>query len=131
MYTLRNISSSVHRRWSLFSNYSIYKYIYTHIHVCIYSRIYLSNTEGADILYSSAMQESIATEYLQAVAARAIGHYGQCPPPKNNSKDKTVRLIYNSKTSVNCHIPACFARHSEARDLIISHFVDLSLVRKH
>ena len=32
---------------------------------------------------------------------------------------------------MNCHIPACFTRHPGELDSISSHFLDLSLVRKH
>ena len=65
------------------------------------------------------------------MAARASGHYGQCPPLKNKSKEKAMQLSYNSEKNVNRHIQVCFARRSEVRDSIISHIVDLSLVRKH
>ena len=53
------------------------------------------------------------------------------PPPINKLKEKTIRLMLNSEKNVNCHIPACFNRHSGARDSISSHFLDLSLVRTH
>ena len=63
-------------------------------------------------------------------ARRAIGHCGQCPPPrKNKSKEETVQLSYNSEKDIQ--ILPCFARHSGARDSVIYHFVDLSLVHKH
>ena len=53
------------------------------------------------------------------------------PPQKNKVRERTMRLIYNSEKTVNCHIPACFTRHSGVRASITSHFRDLSLVRKH
>ena len=53
------------------------------------------------------------------------------PPTQNKSEEKTVRLSYKREKNVNCHILACFARHPGALDSIISHFDDLSLLRKH
>ena len=66
----------------------------------------------------------------QPVEARANGHYGQCPPPKNKWKEK-LQLSYNSEKNIECYILACFTRHSGARDSITSHCVDLSLICKH
>ena len=43
---------------------------------------------------------------MKSVAARAKGHYGQCPPPKNKSKEKTVQLSYNSEKNVKFDILA-------------------------
>ena len=67
---------------------------------------------------------------MVAVVARATGHY-EHSPTENDLKEKTMRLIYSSEKNANFHIPACFTRHSGARDSITSHFLDLSLVRKH
>ena len=39
-------------------------------------------------------------------------------------------VTYNSEKNVNCYVLAYFAKHSGARDSIISHVVDLSLVCK-
>ena len=69
------------------------------------------------------------TLFLTATGGQGKELGGQCPPPKIK-KEKTVRLSYNSEKNVNCDVPAFFARHPGARDSIISHFVDLSLVRK-
>ena len=54
------------------------------------------------------------------------------PPLKNKLKKETMLVIYKSEKNVNCHIPACFTRHSEAQDAISSpFFLDLGLVHKH
>ena len=75
------------------------------------------------LLVTEEAKVGFKSNVAQPVAARAIGHYGQCPPPKIK-KEKTVRLGYNSEKNVNFNAPAFFARHPGARDSIISHFVD-------
>ena len=67
----------------------------------------------------------------KSVAARANEHYGQYPPPKNKSKEKTVQESCNSEKNVKCYTLASFTRHSGARDSITSHCFDLSHVSKY